>query len=534
MRIPIIGVPGAPQEQRTFAPLSTTTFDQVGQAGARLGGAIEDAATGLPVQIKTALDTATIAKAETQQETHFQSFVDSLKDGKNPENNDPSTFLPRWNDAATGFKDQMSSDSGVKSLSMSARLAYQTSMSKWQAMTTQQVGHLATEKALQNGVGDIKTGYELKLMTGDAKGAEDLVSRGMSTGLINPEEGKEMIFQIPIKTEYNQAVTMMSRDYTTGGGPIVLEKALKATNDDGSFKFYPHLQGQQRETLTFDAYRNARALQAQVAQKYAVQGQSGEQIDPNEVQQDLRLGAITPAVAKALLKPEKTYDATAYANILTTINKADLAHDTDHTKEAAIRAQINEAHTQLDAPSLERLNAVLKDALDPKSPHNAPVASDFFKDAERDRAAGVFLPRAMETQKIPSGHWYVSDKKEQVMGEKADAGEGDVAHFRETAPKAIRDAESQHYAAYITKMREFFSSYAEAHHGSEPTDVQVNEYSQSLKRPYVMAAVAQVITGTGPKPIPAAAVDRLRKDPSLAKDFDAKFGAGASERALKK
>lgn len=386
-------MPDAPAPQRTFAPVSTTTFDQVGRAGERLGGAIEGVATGLPVEIKTALDTATLAKTETLQATHFQSFVDSLSDGKNPENNDPATYLQRWKDAQADFKDQLGSDSGIKNLSMAARTEYQTSMAKWEAASTQHIGHLATQKALENGVGDIKTAYELNLMDGSQPAqdkARGLVERGMKTGIFNPEEGKQMIFQIPMKAEYNQAVAMMSRDYKTGGGPIVLENALKEQNADGSFKFYPHVVGQQREALTFDAYRNARGLQAQVGQKYAVMAESGQQIDPNEVQQDLRMGAINPAQAKALLKPEKVFTPANFARAVTVISDYDPKADPTHEREAQIWASLNEAQPHLSPEANQRLNALFKDKLKDSHPLNTEVAKGGNALIEESFKLGVF------------------------------------------------------------------------------------------------------------------------------------------------
>lgn len=377
MKIPLVGTPGAPEAQRTFAPLSVTTYDQVGQAGARLGSAVEGVAEDLPVRIKGALDAATLAKTETLQETHFQAFTDSLRDGKNPENNDPATYLDRWKAAQTDFKDQVASDSAVKGLGLTAKIQYQASMAKWQATTNQAVGHIATQKALENAVGDIRTGYEMNLMDGSPAAqdkARGLVETGMKTGLVNPEEGKQMIFQIPMKAEYNQAVKMMGRDPDTGGGPIVLEKALKEQNEDGSYKFYPHVVGQQRESLTFDAYRNARFLQASTAADYAAQAATGQQPDPNQVQKDLQLGKINPAQAKALLKPQRVFTPENFALGVTVISDYDPKTDPTHEKEAQIWASLNEAQPFLSPEANQRLNSLFKDKLKDEHPLNSEVA----------------------------------------------------------------------------------------------------------------------------------------------------------------
>lgn len=382
-----------PGPQRTFSPLNPTTFDQVGQAGRRIGDAVQGIgaeAGGLGLQIKTAIDAGTLAKTETAAEAHYQAFADSLKDGKNPENNNPSTFQSRWKEQVDNFQNAMSQDDGVKSLGPRARIEYQTMMAKYTAMTSQQVGHLATEKALQNGVGDIKTNYEAKLVVGDTKGAQETVQRGMDTGLLNPEEGKMMIYQIPMKSEYNQAVAMMSRDYKTGGGPIVLEQALKEQNQDGSFKYYPHLVGQQREAITFDAYRNARALQASVAQKYAVNAANGEQNDPNELQQDLKAGSITPAQYKGLSKPEKIFTPENYARAVTVISSYDPKTDPSHEKEAQVWASLNEAQPHLSPQANSRLTELFKEKLKDESPLNSEVAKSAHKIIDENFRLGVY------------------------------------------------------------------------------------------------------------------------------------------------
>lgn len=393
MRIPLVGEPQMAGPQRTFTPLNPTTFDRVGQAGARVGAAIQgigEEAGSLGLQIKTAIDAGTLAKAETAGEAHFQAFQDSLKDGKNPDNNSPATFLPRWKERIGEFTDAMSQDDGVKSLGPRARIEYQTMMGKYSAMTTQSVGHIATEKALLNGVGDIKTNYEAKLVIGDTKGAEATVQRGMATGLLNPAEGKQMIYEIPMKSEYNQAVAMMGRDPETGGGPIVLEKALKEQNEDGTYKFYPHVVGQQREALTFDAYRNARFLQAQTSQGYAFETALGQQHDPNKVARDLSLGKLTGPEAKALLKPEKVFTPENYSRAVSVISAYDPKADPSHAQEAQIWAALNEATPHLSPAASSRLNELFREKLKDASVLNTEVAKSAHNIINENFRLGVY------------------------------------------------------------------------------------------------------------------------------------------------
>ena len=382
MKIPLVGVPDAPEMQRTFAPTSVLTFDKVAEAGVRLGNTIEGVASDLPVRIKTAIDQSTLAKVDAQAQAHFQGFVDSLQDGKNPQNNDPSTYLKRWTEAQSSFEDSMSQDNAVSSLSIAAKQQYKEQMFRWQTLKTQAVGHLATEKAVANGLADTRTAYEMKLQTGDTAGAEAVVETGMKTGIMGAEEGKQLIYQIPMKAEYNQAVQMMSRDPETGGGPIVLEKALREQGKDGAFTYFPHVTGQQRESLLFDAHRNATYLQSETAQNYAAQASAGQQPDPTRVATDLRLGKITAAQAAALLKPEKVFSPGAMSGMIGLISQYDPRADADHSKEAEVWGALNQVQPYLSKEANARLLDLFKDKVSDRSPLNSEAVKSVLKQNE--------------------------------------------------------------------------------------------------------------------------------------------------------
>ncbi len=410
MKIPIVGEPAAPNPGRTFAPLDSTTFDQVGRAGAAVGQAVEgigETKLALSIQMKAAIDQGTLAKAETEAETHYQAFVDSLKDGQNPDNNDPSTFQKRWADQSQVLGQQLAEDNGVKSLGSRSRVQFQTDMAKFKLMTTQSIGHIATQKAIENGIGDIKTNYETKLNIGDVDGAEATVKKGMATGLLNPEEGKMMIHQIPLRNETNQAIQMMMRDPDTGGGPIIMEQALKEMNADGTFKFYPHVVGQHREALAFDAYKNARMLQSQTAAEYARQSAAGEQIDPGQVNRDLALGKITKAQSVALLKPSKVFTPENYAKAVSVISDYNPQADPTHEKEAQIWASLNEAHPHLSPAASERLNTLFKEKLNNNSPLNKELAKDAHAIIEENFRLGVYGKFESKHQDA-QGNWVTS------------------------------------------------------------------------------------------------------------------------------
>lgn len=516
MKIPTVGAPDGPQMQQSFAPTAITTFDKVGQAGERLGNAIEGVASDLPVRIKTALDQSTLAKADSQAAATFQGYLDSLQDGKNPANNDPATYAKRWDDARSAFNDQMAQDSGVKSLSYQAQIEYKTQMARWQTMSAMHVGHLATEKALANGLADTRTSYELGIQIGTPESiakSKDVVHTAVSTGLMHPQEGQELIHQLPIKVEKNQVTKLTDGDYMAGRGPIVAEKLLSAQDKDGNFINFPHLQGEDRQQALFNSFRAARGLEAQVAQKYSELKINGQQPDPAAVKKDVELGAISPAAAKGLLAPTKMYSPDAFSGIMTDITHADLSHDDDHLKEAQIRQEICAASPFLDGGSVNRLHEAIKESLNPKSEVNTPVAQEFFKQAEKDHANGLFLPSTVqktETKATPStglgGFLGIGSpaKTEQVTTQvplKFQNAE-ERKNWQENLPSETIETERTRYSDYLSKMRQFFAEHTKD--GKGPTDTEVNDYARSLRRPYVMSAVSDAFNAPQKSSAPAA------------------------------
>lgn len=379
MRIPIVGEPDMPGPMRTFEPISGTTFDRVREAGQQLGQGIEQIGFNLPMRIKAAIDEGTLLKAETQSTVALQAFSDSLQDGKNPQNNDPSTFLSRWNDAKAHFIETQNQSPAVQNLHGAARIRYQAMMDRFDKLSTQQVGHMATEKALANTVGDTNTAYEMRLMNNDPEGAKAAVQSAMNTGALNPEIGKQMIFQIPIKSEYNQATAMMNRDPYSGGGPIVLEKALGEQNADGSYKYYPHVIGQQRQELMFYASRSARIVQAQTSEKYATQMAQGMPVDPVKAMRDLQLGLLTRTQYAAVMRPERTFSAQAYANAVTQISQYDPKADPTHDGEAKLWQTLTETGPNLSPAASSHLNSLLRSKLNPTNPLNGEAAKAGFQ-----------------------------------------------------------------------------------------------------------------------------------------------------------
>ena len=520
MRIPTVNVPDGPQGQQTFAPTPVSLYDQVGQAGARLGNIAGEVATDLPIRIKTAIDQGTLQDVEVKSQAALADQLNQFNDGQDPRNGDPGTFKDRWQSSQKAFQDKLGEDSSVQGLSLEARIQYQNHMKAWADHSNMVVGQVATEKALEITQSKYIDAFHARLMGGDEAGAVAGLQDGIKRGAIKPEIGLPLIHHAPIENEKNQAVAMMSGSYLMGKGPIVLEKALNEQDKDGNFVNYPHLVGQDREQMMFDAFRNARGLEAQTAQKYSAMKLNGDQPDAGEVHRDMVLGALSPAAAKGILTvpKQKLYSPDAFSGIMQQISHADLSHDDTHEKEALIRQNIAASHDFLDTPSLERLNEAVKQSLNPKSEVNTPVASAFFKQAEKDHESGMFLPYHTEsttttTPKTGLGGFLgigTPAKTETKSELKPEAFESQSSrqHWSEVLPPEKIEAERTRYTDYLTKMRQFFVDHTKD--GKAPTDTEVNEYAATLRRPYAMEHVAQALSSASPAK-PSSQDDQARQ-----------------------
>lgn len=517
MKIPLVGIPDAPGAQRSFAPLSVTTYDQVGQAGARLGNVIEGVATDLPVRIKMAIDQGTLAKLETNQEAYFQDSVDKIRTG--PDANNPEKWQDHWKEAQTNFTEKAADDDGIKSLSFAARREYQVSMAKWSAMTTQQVGHMATNKAIENAGANLINDYHAKLNVGDESGAVAQIKQGLAGGTIKPEVGFPLIAHAPAENEYNQATKFMAIPMEQGGGPIVLESKLQETDAKGDFVNYPHIRGDTRTQLQLHAHRVGAEIQSSNLQG-VLQDLDANPNDPaalGRARQMAGYGGITQQALKGVVA------GIARSNLKEAKDTADVmamqVHDHDFTvdkdSEATAR-QMKDSIAGLPVatrtPIWNQIDNKLAAAKKAGVVAEKPVEKDIYDRMKEDRVEnGTFIPLAtVQGKKGFLGFGAKPDSVEHIAGGlKALQGEGaqglldkdiEAKFGAGTTRQQVLSAEQLHYAQQMTKMRNWFAGYRESHGGKDAPEDEAEAYRQSLIAPYVMAAVKQALGGAAPAP----------------------------------
>lgn len=454
MRIPLIGVPEAPAPQQTFAPLNATTYDKAGQAGERLGQTIEGVATDLPVQIKEGIDAGVNAYADTQRRTFLQGSIDKILKGPNA--NNPEKWGEIWASDRQGFAEQLTQDQKVSNLSIPAKREFQVKQAQWEAESTQMIGHLATEKGLQNTQANIIDNFHTTVLAGKESEAVANMQAAIDKGHVAPAIGLPLIHQAPIESETNRAVALMAQDPNTGGGPIVMEKVLKEQNDDGTYKFYPHLQGEHREALIADAHRFSNFLRSETSQGYADRQLSKQPIDPAEVNRDVVAGKLTAAQARSILKPEKAFDSGTFGQLLSEIGAYDPDKDPDHKEEAALWGQTIEAN--LPAPALERAQAFLKEKMNPKSEANTPASKEgtgIISQAFENGFLGEWKTRYQDPDD-PTRQW--KERKDEPAWQAAQGRKSELItafnSFIADNPKTTPDQARQFIFAQMAPMRQ--------------------------------------------------------------------------------
>lgn len=529
MRIPLIGVPDAPGPQQTFAPLSTTTYDKVGQAGAKLGETVEGVATDLPVRIKTALDQATLAKTEAHQEAFFQNHVDTqILSG--PDADKPETYLQKWNDAKAGFTDQLSQDPGIKSLSIAARIQYQTDMAKFSAMTTQQVGHMATVKALANAEGSFETNYHQNLLVGNLDGAIESIKTAVATGAMDPVKGANLIFHAPAENEHNQVMKLAATD------PITADKALQDPAN------YPHLVGSTRMEDTIRVHHDAQYRLMDNAND--IRGRLDSSPNDPAVLADLRekmkTGQVTETAGNSMLRglaiaarqqnaeymrlsnEQKKASDEALASSeksLAAITKG-MAADYSWASSADPEGYARKLKEQVIGLTNVPLRIGVMDAIDnqlkagkrAEASEGKPVEQEILDRIKEDRTNnGTFVPSVDVPATEGTTGWTFGTAQKAAPEHMEHIPGGLTAlrnpntftddqikqKFGETATREhLLAVEQDHYYRTVGKMDDWFQQNPkQANETTSEYRDKAEAYRQSLVAPYVMEAVKQAITG---------------------------------------
>lgn len=393
MRIPLVGVPEPTTPERTFTPLDTDTYAKVGRAGAEFGNALQGIGD-LGFRIKHAYDDAAVTKIATSAEAAKTDAINSLtssldpKTGlPDPQNNDPTTYAERWEQAKQHAMDAAQNDPMGKGMLPEAQVRLKVALSGVFARGDAEVRGVTREKMLQvaGAVNDVA--MKGMVMAGQEDQAQALAAKQVATGEKNPEWGAQQKIAIPQQVDQNAAIHLMTTDVKLGGGPFVAQDKLEAKDSNGKFVNFTRLLPEQRQELLRQSSYDGRILQQQTADKYNQYIASGQPIDLQEAKNDLLTRTLTRTTYNALTKPHKPVgdDPQGYVQLMGKINQLDPTNR-DYASEYEVGRDIN----NLTGFNQENAKQLFKEKMNPRSQLNTPTAKYGFDVIESGLSKNVF------------------------------------------------------------------------------------------------------------------------------------------------
>lgn len=522
MKLPLVGTPEMAGPQRTFTPLNPTTFDKVGQAGARLGQAVQGIgaeAGSLGEQIKGAIDQGTLQELDAKKHVALASAIDEFSDGKNPENGNPHSFMPRWESKQKEFTESLQNDPAIQALSPVARAQFKASMGAWTRLSTQSVGHFATDKALDITQAQYLDAFHAKMLGGQMDEAVAGLKDGLQRGAVKPEIGLPLIQHAPVEHEYNQANQLLSVPISKGGGPLVLEDKLRETDANGKYTYAPHLVGDMRTQLLLHAHREGAIMQSDNLNDWRmkVDANPNDPATTDGIQKAAVTREITQAGANNLLAGiarTNLREAKATADVVAMrVHDHDFLADKDPEGTArAMKDEIAGLPAPVRKPVWEQIDNRLAAAKKAEAVQEKPAQKDIFDRMKEDRNEnGTFVPQVNGT--VPGKtHWFGKNDADTVElrhvtgGLKALQNEDKFsdADIEKTFGKGVTrkmvlDAEEMHYAEQTGKMRDWFKAHADEE-GKPGFEEKAEKARQDFTRPYIVKLVKDSLMPEAAKP----------------------------------
>lgn len=336
-QIPLVDIPEGPgsappiaarANPAMFAPIERGA-EQLGQGLSSLGE--------LGARIKRTYDDSVLTNVGSVINAAHADFQNSLLDPSNPQNGDPQSFPARWAKIKQGVMQQVGQLPGVKFLSPAARLQLQTIQADTFRRADLAVTQTMRERMVEHAVGVGRTAINQAVLGGDGPNALAHVDDMAQKGLLNPEEAAQMRIDIPRQVDQVDLTKLMMMDpLHTPGGPQVALQAMKEQDKDGAFVNFPHLLPEQRQMMEFHASRMLNVVRADIASRLVDESINGNGVDPTEVKGYVARHLMSRTEAAHYLKPAKTFDQAATAQILSSAQGYDPTKDADRSLYAQL------------------------------------------------------------------------------------------------------------------------------------------------------------------------------------------------------
>lgn len=433
---------------------------------------------------------------------------------------DEDQWGQEWKDKAAAVQDQILSNQGA---GPDLRRTLSNNLKNWNQSNAIEVQTIARKQMINRSVERASLAADEAAKSGDEQGVLNALTPLVKIGAAYPEKVQAMV------KNYTDKIDQYKADNFIENNPVKAVDWLREKDADGEYANVTRINPDQRRIMIRNAEIQKSRVQADNYDSAKLDIDNGNVYTPEAINGLENDGTIAAKQAQGLRnyikvkgsQPKIENQPQYAAAVATSINNIPAGLDADTRRHYITDIVTSKEYLGL----LEPVRKVFDDQMKQDAISLKPVESELFKQAAEDHRNGMFLPRGTKDVDVPGTGFlgFFGDKK-KTMTETPDVGEDntDEAHWEKTAPRAIIDAEQMHYAKYLTNMRQFFKEKPNA------TDEEAQQYSQKLKQPYVMSAVTQALSR--PKvTVPAAAIDHLKKNPALAKEFDAKYGEGSSK-----
>ena len=426
--------------------------------------------------------------ALNQATAAYQHNLKTMKDGD---------IVPQWQATSQKVKDQLLTT--TQGWGPEAKAKFAQTLNNWQSDSTI---HFQVASDNLSSLRRKATAFAAErefLQTGDPedmKRAQQGLKNALDAGDMTQEEYDLHADGLQKGFEMNIVQFNMEND------PFSMKAALEERGKDGKYVNFTAIPATQRPTLLFRANRLENETRAQTMrdwrQAISDARDNGTPLpDQTMMEMEAKRQGIDPGwVKKALAPPKPELDQAAYAKDVVKLNHLNLQDDPSGANLAEATAIVS----QYKGTAATNLEKIINDKRNPDHASNSPAATQIFKRMEGMHDIGVFLPRATGTESVPgTGFWGFGADKRTVMTDEANVGQkpdstqaGDVKHWKDVAPRAVIDAEADHYATALTRLRAYIKANPKA------TDEDLTKYSHELTKPYVMATVGSMITPAAP------------------------------------
>jgi hypothetical protein len=488
-RVPLVGSP-------EFAPAGTSNVRAdpnmnapMANAQQRMAGAVQDVAqtTGnIAARVKHATDTAYLIGSNSKLETANRDFKTWTETHK-----DTAEWDSEWEARQKAVLDDV--QAGAGKLGREAKLQLQTETQSWQRRSKSVNSQFATIQNIENAKGTAEESLALAVANNDEAGARAIIEVGTSQGLWNASHAAAMGKRVTVGIATNQANADVMAD------PFTAPERLMEKGENGEYVNYPGLSPAARSSMMYRANRTASqtrsATQREWSQLVADANEHGTPMpDEEAIKEEAARQGINPKWVAKLFKAPQEFDPAEYAEAFNEISQLDL--ESDETGQNQARAV--EITTQFKPGSFaaRQLEALVRDRSQSDAPLTSPVAKAVMAQMREDRLYnGAFIPTG-RTETIDK--WFRDDVT------KTHHFDGGLTQLRKLSEEEIKGIfgeketlrsvqamEQMQYAAQVTKMQDWLKKHPEA------TEIEAEEYRQSLVQPYVMKQVSETLA---PKP----------------------------------